>query len=410
MKIVFLHDNPPDQGFAGATISTYDLARGVAKLGHQVSVITTCREVREAGESDYHGLKVFKIASNYPGRWRAYLSLYNPSVVKQVEILLKKIKPDVVHAHNIHFYLSYHCLKIAKKYAKTVIFTARDVMPFNFGKLQTQAFLEHGDYRTNWRDHWRQVGKRWNPLRNSFIKHYLAYADKIVAVSDALKTALEQNGIGNVVVIHTGADLDQSPVVANSVSEFRESHKIQDWPIIFFGGRLSTSKGSKQTLLALAKIKDKTNAMLVVAAKLDSGAEAIRHQAEQLGIGDRVVFTGWLSATEMKTALASADVVLVPSICFDSFPRVVLEAMAAGKPVIGTCYGGASEVIVDNVTGYVVNPFDVQDLSGKLLDLLVDSEKAKLFGRAGSARIRENFNLVDKVTEYLALYKQFSLR
>ena len=173
MKIVFLADDFPPQSFGGAGISTYDLALGMKKAGHEVFVITTCRKESDAGELEYHGIKVFRIASDYPGRWRAYVSLYNRPVVRKVKELLKKIKPDVVHANNIHFYLSYHCLKIAKRHAKAVVFTARDTMSIYYGKLATERYLDHFDYRTTWRDHLSQAKKRWNPLRNFFIKRYL---------------------------------------------------------------------------------------------------------------------------------------------------------------------------------------------------------------------------------------------
>ena len=234
MKILFLSDDFPPQSFGGAGISTYDLARGMKRAGHEVFVITTCRKKEEAGESDYQGLKVFKIASDYPGRWRAYVSLYNRPVIHQVEELLKRIRPEVVHANNIHHFLSYHSLKIAKKYAKVVI-TFRDVMSFNFGKLMTERYLKSLDARTTWLDHLKQAKKRWNPLRNLIIKYYLGYVDKKFAVSYALKKALEQNGIMGVEVIHTGIDLSEYPISNNG----------QNKKIIFLAGRLSDAKGVK---------------------------------------------------------------------------------------------------------------------------------------------------------------------
>src|SRR3989344_1307317 len=206
MKILFLQDDFPPQSFGGAGISTYELASGMQKAGHEVYVITTVRSKNGAGESDYHGLKVFKIASDYHERWRGWVSLYNPPVVRQVETILKRIRPDVVHANNIHFYLSYHCLKLAKRYAKAVVWTARDAMAFSYGKLNTERYLVALDARLSWRGQLAQAGKRFNPLRNYCIRTYLKYADKRFAVSKALQTALAQNGIYDVEVMHTGID------------------------------------------------------------------------------------------------------------------------------------------------------------------------------------------------------------
>jgi len=375
MKILFLSDDFPPQSFGGAGISTYDLARGMKRAGHEVFVITTCRKKEEAGESDYQGLKVFKIASDYPGRWRAYVSLYNRPVIHQVEELLKRIRPEVVHANNIHHFLSYHSLKIAKKYAKVVI-TFRDVMSFNFGKLMTERYLKSLDARTTWLDHLKQAKKRWNPLRNLIIKYYLGYVDKKFAVSYALKKALEQNGIMGVEVIHTGIDLSEYPISNNG----------QNKKIIFLAGRLSDAKGVKVVEKAMQIIsKEMPDVELMTA-----------------GTGGK-----WLNRDEMRMAYAVSDVVLVPSICFDSFPRIVLEAMASGKPVVGTCYGGASEIIEDGVTGYVVNPFHIKEMAEKILDLLKNPEKAEKFGNAGYERVKTSFNLKDKTEKLLTIYKTF---
>src|SRR3989344_1512538 len=177
MKVLFLSDDFPPISFGGAGISTYELALGMKKAGHEVFVITTCRKKSDMGQSDYNGLKIFKITSDYHERWRAWVSLYNPPVVRKVEALLKKIQPDVVHANNIHYYLSYYCLKIAKKYAKTVVWTARDAMAFSYGKLTTKRYLSTLDTRLSWRDNIKQAGKRYNPLRNFFIKKYIKYAN-----------------------------------------------------------------------------------------------------------------------------------------------------------------------------------------------------------------------------------------
>ena len=169
MKILFLADDFPPMSFGGAGISTYELALGMKKAGQEVFVITTCRKESDEGEIEYNGLTVFNIASAYPGRWRAYVSIHNRPVVAQVEKLLARIKPDVVHANNIHSHLSFASLKIAKKYAKTVVFTARDTMTICYGKLNTKRYLKDLDARTTWLDHMRQARKRWNPLPNFFI-------------------------------------------------------------------------------------------------------------------------------------------------------------------------------------------------------------------------------------------------
>ncbi len=406
MKIVFLSDDFPPQSFGGAGISTYDLAAGMKKAGQEVFVITTCRKKEEAGEFEYNGLRVFKIASDYPSKWRWYVSLYNRPVLLRVEELLKKIRPDVVHVNNIHFYLSYHSIKVAKRYAKVVVWTGRDVMAFNFAKLTTRRYLENFDYHTTWLDHLNQAKKRWNPFRNFFIKKYLRYADRLFAVSVALKDALEQNGIVNVEITHTGVDLSEWTVSQDSVDLFKSKHELENKKNILFGGRLSEAKGGQKVLVAMVEIvKEFPDARLLVTANLDGHTQKMVTEAQKLGIGDNLIFTGWIKREEMKFAYASADIVLVPSICFDSFPRTVLEAMASGKPVVGTCYGGAPEIIENDITGFVVNPFNSSEITNRVVDLFRIPSKRESFGKASRERVEAEFNIKSKIQYLISVYK-----
>ena len=142
MKILMLQDDFPPQGFGGAEASTFELAQGLQRAGEDVFVVTTCRKKSDEGKTTYQELKVFRIFADYHERYRAYLSLYNPQTVGKVRQLIKEFNPDIVHAHNIHNFLSWHCLKIAKELGKPVFFTARDVMSFSYGKLATKKYLE----------------------------------------------------------------------------------------------------------------------------------------------------------------------------------------------------------------------------------------------------------------------------
>ena len=84
-------------------------------------------------------------------------------------------------------------------------------------------------------------------------------------------------------------------------------------------------------------------------------------------LAHELIFGGWLEGAELATAYRLADVVATPSVCFDSFPTVNLEGMAAGAPPVTTCFGGAKEAVIDGETGFVVNPFDTDTLSDRLI-------------------------------------------
>jgi spore coat protein SA len=96
-------------------------------------------------------------------------------------------------------------------------------------------------------------------------------------------------------------------------------------------------------------------------------------------------------------------VVAVPSLSFDSFPTVNLEAFACKKPVVATCFGGSRELVEDGISGYIVNPFDVPNLAQKLAELLADDTKQKAFGEAGFKRVSQDFTLDKQMKKYESL-------
>lgn len=221
LKILILSDGFPPQGLGGAEMIASNLAERFNKNGHQVSVITTCREKKDEGAVDYHGFKIFRIYANYHERWRAYLSLYNPQTASRVKELIRKINPDVVHAHNVHYYLSYHSLKIAKKLGKPVFLTAHDMMLYGYGKPDYSIDPKDLSIPANFSrkvsclDLIRQAKKRYNPFRNVIIRHYLKYVDKIFAVNADLEKALRENGIKNIELVYNGIDVKDWELSSN---------------------------------------------------------------------------------------------------------------------------------------------------------------------------------------------------
>jgi glycosyltransferase involved in cell wall biosynthesis len=407
MKIAYLTDDFPPDSYGGAGFSTFELAEAVAKAGHDVSVITTCRRKEEAGESTYAGLRLYRIASDYPGRWRSWIALYNPPVLSELAALLTRLAPDVVHANNVHFYLSWASLKVAKRHAHALVWTARDTMAITYGKLATARYLESGDERVTWRDNLRQAGKRWNPLRNLIIRHYIGYADRRIAISEALRRALAANGIKDVAVLGNGIDPAAWRARDAAVAALREAHGLAGRHVLLFCGRLSAEKGGESVIRALGQIAPADpEATLLVAGSEDGYARHMAALAAELGVGERLVFTGWLSREEMKAAYALAEVVLMPSLYLDAFGRVNIEAMAAGRPVVGTCFGGTPEIVKDGVTGYIANPLRPEEIARKALDLLTHPERARAFGAAGRERVERAFSLARHVERYIALYEE----
>lgn len=411
MKLLFLSDDFPPQSFGGAGIVAFNLAKALCKLGHSVSVITTVQDKKAEGVVEYEGLKIYRIYANYPNRFRSYLSLYNLQTVQKVKKIINEIKPEIVHSHNIHYFLSYHCLKLAKQSGAKVFLTAHDAMLFHYGKLV--EFIDSNDFSCpkefNYKiSPWQQIKKyrkRYNPFRNIIIKYYIKYVDKIFAVSDAMKSVLNQNGINNVEVIYNGINSSEWQVDDSGTEIFKKKYNLIDKKVVLFGGRLSASKGGHQAILAMSNvIKEIPEAILLIMGEKNSYAEKMVVIAKEMSIDKNIVFTGWISGNDLKMAYHASSIVLLPSICFESFGLGCIEGMACKKPIIVSCFGGPKEIVINNKTGYVVNFFDQITSTSKIIDLLKNKTKAEEFGRNGFERVLQEFSQNIQINKTLNYY------
>ncbi len=128
----------------------------------------------------------------------------------------------------------------------------------------------------------------------------------------------------------------------------------------------------------------------------------LARQSEALGIRHRVRFLG--SRDDVFDLLAAADLCAVPS-REEGFSNVILEAMAAGLPVVATRVGGNPEAVLEGQTGYLVPPRDPRLLAERILDLLGDPPRAKAWGLKGRERVLALFSAERMVHEHLALYQ-----
>lgn len=400
MKILFLSDDFPPQSHGGADRVAFGLAQEMQAQGHEVFVITATQEKKLAGEIEHEGLKLFRIYANFHERWTAYLGLYNPQTVGAVKKIISEIRPDVIHAHNIHRFLSYQCLKIGKKYGAKVFLTAHDAMSFHYGKVPG------GNFKISPWKQFKKFKKRYNPFRNIIIRCYLKrYVDKIFSVSDELKKALEVNKIKNIIVIHNGIDARKWLRTEEAVDDFKNKFNLNGKKVVLFGGRLSEPKGGEKIIQVMQKVvAEVPEAVLLVLGKIDNYSNKMMGLANELGIKEHVVFTGWISGEELVAGYYVSDVVAVLSLYLDPFPTVNLEAMICSKPVVGTCWGGTKEIVKDGITGFLVDPFNAEEVAEKIATLLKDKKKAEMFGSAGRDWVMKNFTLSAQAEKVLRHY------
>jgi glycosyltransferase involved in cell wall biosynthesis len=170
-------------------------------------------------------------------------------------------------------------------------------------------------------------------------------------------------------------------------------------PIVLTLARLDRQKGHCYLLEAVARIPE---AVFVLAGE---GPErpALEAQARALGLDDRVMFLGFRG--DVCDLLASCDLFVLPSL-FEGLPLSVLEAMAAGKPVVATSVGGTPEAVLDGETGFLVPPRDPASLVAAIHRLLADACLRRKMGLAGRLRVQRNFSAVQMVARITQTYEK----
>jgi glycosyltransferase involved in cell wall biosynthesis len=217
---------------------------------------------------------------------------------------------------------------------------------------------------------------------------------RLVAVSDDTRRAYERQGYprSRIEVVYNGV-----ATMANGALPHN------DPPVIGEIARLCDVKGQRELIRALADIP---SARLVLAGRdLEQGGAfqaELEREAARVGVSDRVEF-GFRD--DVPALLEQLDVVALPS-WTEGLPMVVLEAMAAGRPVVATPVGGTPEVVSDGETGLLVPPRDPQALAAALRRVLEDRGLAERLAAAGRRRVEEHFTLDAMNRRMLELYDE----
>lgn len=168
--------------------------------------------------------------------------------------------------------------------------------------------------------------------------------------------------------------------------------------------RLEPRKGHATLMRALARLPADVRDRLAIVVEGSGPEESpIRQLVQGLGIDDIVTLVG--CERNIYNLLAASDLVILPSLGYEDFPNVILEAMALGKPVIGTRVGGVAEQIADGVTGSIVPPGDEVALADAIR-CMTDKNLRESMGTRGRARFDEAFTARRAADDYGKLYSR----
>lgn len=392
---------PPVSG--GEERHVWNLARTLAARSHEVTLLGFATGEGEPGETVSEGVRVVRVRTaasrvsalySDPTRPHA-LPLPDPVVSRAIRHELSVGRFDVVHAHN---WIVNSALGPAAGAKVPLVMTLHDYSHI----CATKRLMEHGLKRCAGpaparcvscsSAHYGRVNGAvtlaanvWSARRRA--KHLADVAAVSSAVADAVAIPADQ-------WLHS-ARLD-ARVIPNFIPDEIIVDEIPpvepDAPLLFVGD-LSPDKGVQTLLDAYARLDSPPS--LVLAGR-STAPDAWRFPPG-------ASWAGPLPHEAVVSLFRSARVVVVPSVWSDPCPTVVLEAMAAGRPVVAAASGGIVDMVVDGRTGKLVPPGDTAALAAALASVLGDPDAARAFGVAGRDRARE-FTVSAVVTRLEQMY------
>jgi len=234
--------------------------------------------------------------------------------------------------------------------------------------------------------------KTFHKLMGPFLRVIWHTADAVIANSNGLYD-LAHNFDSGVKI----------PIIPNGVDATLYTSESRNWshPKLFSVGRIVHQKGLDLGLRALAQLKDLEWEWRIAGDGPQMGA--LKTLAQELDISERVTFLGWQSREELTQWYHHSNLFLFPS-RHEGMPNAVLEAMSSGLPVVATKIAGNEELVLDGVTGLLVNAEDVNSLRDGLRRLIVEEKMRMQMGQASRQRVEKEYsweNVARQYSEYL---------
>jgi phosphatidylinositol alpha-1,6-mannosyltransferase len=239
----------------------------------------------------------------------------------------------------------------------------------------------------------------------------LVRADAVTANSSFTEAALRRLApdLGEVARIPMG--VDTAPPDADEVASLRAGHRRGDGPLVVYAGRLVEEKGVDDLLRAVAELAARRPDTTALVLGDGQDRVALEQLAADLGVAGRVAFGGWAAPSTVAAALAAADVVAAPSRqgpdgWVEAQGLTVVEAMAAGTPVVATRSGGVGDAVVDGDTGLLVDERSPDQLADAIERLATDRALAARVVERGRRVAEERFSRRTTAEAFSALFER----
>jgi len=386
MRICMLTWEFPPRIVGGIARHCLGLSKALAKLGHEVYVVTLEFPGTPLFE-DVDGVKVHRvlIELGHPN-FIIWTFIFNHFMEKKVAELSRSVKFDIIH---IHDWLTAEA-GVSSKYFldKSLVSTVHSTeVGRSQGLHNPDSFLIDG------------------------IEWWMTYeAKRVIVCSNSVKWEIESHfnlPHDKVTVIPNGVEVSTFNLNINREEVKRRYGIKPNERIVLFIGRLVPQKGVDMLIKAVPLIIQRHRDARILIAGDGWSRTYLEELVKSMNLGDHVRFLGFISDWELADLMVAADVLVVPSV-YEPFGIVALEGMAAGTPVVATNIGGLSEIIEHDRTGVLVYPRNPESIAWGVNRVLSDHKYADWLVRNARRKVLEAYSWEEIAKRTVEVYESAS--
>ncbi len=380
----------PPRIVGGISPHVYDLSQQLQSKGIEVHVVTKATPNAPDEETEPSGVQVHRVhLEGTPSDFLHEIQLLNLATEKRVRRLLEDWRPGgqptIFHAHD---WLSLESARELKyDYKLPIVATVHATESGRHGGIfnDTSRYIHEQEYWLTY-EAWRVIVCS-DFMRNEVAKSFNTPIDKIDVIF---------NGVDPEKFSFDWSD--------NERAEHRAKLAEPDEKIVMFVGRFVREKGIQVLLNAASVIlaQEPRTKFLIVGGGNREKLERFVHWA---GLGDKVLFTGFMANRSLHMLYRCADVAVFPSL-YEPFGIVALEAMAADAAVVTSDAGGLQEVVLHDKTGTTSFSNNPESLAWAILHVLQDAERAEKLKEAAKQRLNKDFDWSHIADQTLKVYNQ----
>jgi glycogen(starch) synthase len=372
MKILMLTWEYPPRIVGGIARVVHDLSKRLIKDGHEVTVVTYRDSADVPEYENDKGVNVYRV-DNYmihPNNFIDWILQLNFNLVsKATEIINKEGGFDVIHAHD---WLVANAAKALKNaYGIPVVATIHATEAGRNSGIHddTQRYINDTEWMLTYEA--SEVIVNSNYMKNELQRLFGLPYEKINVIP---------NGINLSNFIGIERDYD-----------FRRQYAMDNEKIILYVGRLVYEKGIQHLIAAMPKVLSNYHDAKLIIAGRGGMMDELRQEANNLGLNDKIYFTGYLDSKQVQKMYKCADVAVFPS-TYEPFGIVALEAMLAGVPTVVSDVGGLDEIVTHGVDGMKAYAGNANSIADSITALLYDHQLATNVAKKAKQKVKEQFN------------------